>query len=116
MDIRAQIVSDTQNVITRAISLKGNAKSGSLLRVLQQANIEFEREIAVLREEGTVLTEDTIRNKRISIQENMMTEEFMTQLEYTAGYQKDTEEYAEAEKLIRERIGALLTERDKPLV
>lgn len=116
MDIKAQIVSDAQNVITRAISPKGNAKSGSMLRVLQQANIEFEREIAVLREEGTVLTEDAIRKKRISVQENMMIEEFMTQLEYTAGYQKDTEEYAEAEKLIRERVGALLTERDKPLV
>lgn len=87
-----------------------------MLRMLQLANIEIEREIAVLREEGVALTEEAIRNKRISVQENMLTEEFMAQLEYTAGYQKDTEEYVEAEKLIREKIGALLAERDKPMI
>ena len=87
-----------------------------MLRVLQQANIEIEREIAVLREEGIALTEEAIRSKRIAVQENMLTEEFMAQLEYMAGYQKDTEEYAEAEKLIREKIGVLLAERDKPLI
>ena len=87
-----------------------------MLRVLQQANIEVEREIAILREEGTALTEEAIRSKRISVQEDMLTEEFMAQLEYMSGYQKDTEEYAEAEKLIREKIGALLAERDKPLI
>lgn len=116
MDVMTRVVSDAQNVITRAMSPKGNARSSSMLRMLQLANIEIEREIAVLREEGVALTEEAIRNKRISVQENMLTEQFMAQLEYTAGYQKDTEEYVEAEKLIREKIGALLAERDKPMI
>lgn len=115
-DVRSRVVLDAQNVIARGMSPRGNARSGSMLRVLQQANIEVEREIAILREEGTALTEEVIRSKRISVQEDMLTEEFMAQLEYMSGYQKDTEEYAEAEKLIREKIGALLAERDKPLI
>lgn len=115
-NVRSRVVLDVQNAIARGMSPKGNARSGSMLRVLQEANIEVEREIAILREEGTALTEEAIRSKRISVQENLLTEEVMAQLEHMSGYQKDTEEYAEAEKLIREKIGALLAERDKPLI
>lgn len=115
-DIRAQIVSDVQGVIAGAVSSKGSVKSGSMLQVLQQANLELEREIAVLREEGTLMTDEEIRNRRIHVQKDMLTKELMSQMEYRAGYQKNSESYAEAEKLIRERIEELLTERDKPLV
>lgn len=115
-DIRAQIVSDVQGVIAGAVSSKGSVKSGSMLQVLQQANLELEREIAVLREEGTIMTDEEIRNRRIHVQKDMLTKELMSQMEYRAGYQKNSESYAEAEKLIRERIEELLTERDKPLV
>lgn len=115
-DIRAQVISDAQRVITRAVSAKGHIRNSSMLYVMQQANLNLEREIAVLREEGTVLTDEEIRTRRIHVQENMLTSELMAQLEHTAGYQKDTEAYAEAEKLIKERIGAMLTERDKPLI
>ena len=115
-DIHSKVIVDTQNIIAKAVSSKGSIQSASVLRVMQQANLELERENAVLREEGSVLTEEEIRNRRIHIQKNMLTAELMTQLEHTADYQKDTEVYAEAELLIKERIEEFLTERDKPLM
>ena len=32
------------------------------------------------------------------------------------GYQKGTEEYAEAEELVREKIGRIFEENEKPLI
>lgn len=116
MDLHARIISDARQVISGAISQGGNAKSGSMLRALQVANIQLEREVAVLREEGTEVPEEVIRGRRVQMQGDMLTEELLAQMEYMAGYQKNTAAYAEAEKLIRERVGALLAERDKPLV
>ena len=115
-EIRSQIIADTQNVIAKSISSNGGIKNSSVLYVLQQANLELEREIAVLREEGTEMTDEEIRNRRVCMQKDMLTINLMEQLEHITGYQKGTVTYAEAEKLLREKIEELLMERDKPII
>ena len=115
-EIRSQIIADTQNVIAKSISSNGGIRNSSVLYVLQQANLELEREIAVLREEGTEMTDEEIRNRRVCMQKDMLTINLMEQLEHIAGYQKGTVSYAEAEKLLREKIEELLMERDKPII
>ena len=115
-EIHSQIIADTQNVIAKAISSNGGIRNSSVLYVLQQANLELEREIAVLREEGTEMTDEEIRNRRVCMQKDMLTINLMEQLEHIAGYQKGTVSYAEAEKLLREKIEELLMERDKPII
>lgn len=116
MDVRAQIVYDTNNVIARTISNTGTAKSSTMLHALQQANVQLEREIAIAREEGSViLTEETIHERRTAIQTDYLMAEIMAQME-TRGYQRNTETYVQAEELIRDKIQTLLAERDKPLI
>lgn len=115
-EIHSQIIADTQNVIAKTISSNGGIRNSSVLYVLQQANLELEREIAVLREEGTEMTDEEIRNRRVCMQKDMLTINLMEQLEHIAGYQKGTVSYAEAEKLLREKIEELLMERDKPII
>lgn len=116
-DAKTQIVYDVNDVIARTISSAGAAKNSTMLHALQQANIQLEREIAVAREEGSViLTEETIRERRVAIQTDYLTAEMMAQMETAGGYQRNTEVYAQAEKLIREKIGAILAERNKPLI
>lgn len=116
-DINARIIFDTNNVIARTISTRGTPRNSTMLHALQQANVQLERELAVAREEGSVmLTEETIRERRAALQTGYLTAEIMAQMEATEGYQRNTEAYAKAEELIRGKIEALLAERDKPLI
>lgn len=116
-DINARIILDTNNVIARTISTRGTPRNSTMLHALQQANVQLERELAVAREEGSVmLTEETIRERRAALQTGYLTAEIMAQMEATEGYQRNTEAYAKAEELIRGKIEALLAERDKPLI
>lgn len=115
-DVKAQIAYDVSRVIGGAVSRGGDVVSGSMLHVLQRANIRLEREIAVMREEGAFLvTEEVIRERRAAIRTQMLSEAIVDSME-RMGYQKGTEEYAEAEELVREKIGRIFEENEKPLI
>ena len=115
-NMKAQIAYDVSRVIGDAVSQGGDVVSGSMLHVLQRANIRLEREIAVMREEGAFLvTEEVIRERRAAIRIQMLSEAIVDSME-RMGYQKGTEEYAEAEELVREKIGRIFEENEKPLI
>lgn len=117
-DIRpVQVAADANAALRRAMTGQGTIKSGSVLRAMQQANVELERQVAVMREEGGVqVTEETIRERRVSIQTDAVVNAILLQMENTFGYERGSEAYAEAETYVRQKVGSLLEGRDKPLV
>ena len=61
------------------------------------------------------MTEEVIRERRAAIRIQMLSEAIVDSME-RMGYQKGTEEYAEAEELVREKIGRIFEENEKPLI
>lgn len=113
---RAQISYDVSRVIEKAVSLDGEVMSGSMLHVLQKANVRLEREVAVMREEGAShVAEEVIRERRAAIRTEMLSEAIVSSME-KMGYQKGTEEYADVEELVREKVKKIFEESEKPLI
>ncbi len=118
MDIRSdQIVADAGNAIRRVVTPQGSPKNSVALRAMQQATVQLEKEIAVMKEEGAVaVTQELIRKKRVETQTSVLSAEILRQMEKEPGYEKGTQAYAEAEKLIRSKVSEMLKEKNKPLV
>ena len=113
--MKAQIAYDVRRAVEGVMSREGDVVSGSMLHVLQRANIRLEREVAVMREEAAVLTEDVIRKRRAAIRTEMLSEAIVARME-ELGYQKGTEEYADAEELVWKKVRELFDESEKPLI
>lgn len=115
--IQQRILSDTGSVIQSVMTSKGGPKNSTALRAIQQANLQLEKEIAVMREEGSVVvTQELIREKRIEKQTEALSAEIMGQMERTCGYEKGSQIYMQAESAIREKIQEILKNRDKPII
>lgn len=112
-----QIVADAGNAIRRVVTPQGSPKNSVALHAMQQATVQLEKEIAVMKEEGVVaVTQELIRKKRVEAQTAALSAEILRQMEKEPGYEKGTQSYAEAEKLIRSKVSEILKEKNKPLV
>lgn len=112
-----RIAVDAGNAIQGVITFQGSPKNSAALRAMQQATLQLEREIAVMKEEGTIdVTQDLIRNKRIAVQTEALSAEILRRMEQKSGYEKGTQAYKEAQDLIMKKISEILEEKNKPLV
>lgn len=112
-----QIAMDAGSAIQRVITPQGSLKSSIALRAMQQATMQLEKEIAVMKEEGTIaITQEMIRKKRIDAQTAALSAEILKQMEKKFGYKKGTQAYVDAESLIRKRISEMLEDKNKPLI
>lgn len=112
-----QIQADAAYAVQEILSVEGTMKNSTALRAMQQANLQAEKEIAVVREESKVaLTEEFIRTKRIETQTAALSEAILLQLEKKAGYERGSEDYANAANMIQERVKQILEDKNRPLV
>ncbi len=112
-----RIAIDAGNAIQGVITFQGSPKNSAALRAMQRATLQLEREIAVMKEEGTVdVTQDLIRKKRIAVQTEALSAEILRRMEQKSGYEKGTQAYKEAQALIMKKISDILEEKNKPLV
>lgn len=112
-----RIAQDAGSAIQRVMTPQGSPRNSVALRAMQQATLQLEREIAVMREEGSVVvTQELIREKRIETQTAALSAEILRQMEQKQGYEKGTQAYADAQNLIQKKIYELLEEKNKPLV
>lgn len=108
---------DAASAIQQVVTSQGNPKNSVALRAMKQATLQFEREIAVMKEEGAVaVTQELIREKRIETQTAALSAEILRQMEQKSGYEKGTQAYTDAQNLIREKIREMLENKNKPLV
>lgn len=115
-NVRAGIAYDVSRAIEKAVSMDGDVMSGSMLHVLQRANVRLEREVAIMREEGTShVAEEAIRERRAAIRTEMLSEAIIASME-KMGYQRGTEEHADVEELVREKVRRIFEESEKPLM
>ena len=113
---KARVAYDVGRMVERAVSLEGDVMRGSMLHVLQRANVRLEREVAVMREEGAShVAEEVIRKRRAAIRTEMLSEAIIENME-KMGYQKGTEGYADVEELVREKVRRIFEENEKPLI
>lgn len=112
-----QIQADAAYAVQEILSMEGTMKNSTALRAMQQANLQAEKEIAVMREESKVaLTEELIRTKRIETQTAALSEAILLQLEKKAGYERGSEDYVNAANMIQERVKQILEDKNRPLV
>ena len=112
-----QIQADASYAVQEILSVEGALNNSTALRAMQQANLQAEKEIAVMREEGKVaLTEELIRTKRIETQTTALSEAILLQLEKKAGYERGSKDYENAANMIRERVKQILEDKNRPLV
>ena len=112
-----RIAQDAGSAIQRIMTPQGSPRNSAALRAMQQATLQLEREIAVMKEEGSVVvTQELIREKRIETQTAALSAEILRQMDQKQGYEKGTQAYADAQNLIQKKIYELLEERNKPLV
>ena len=112
-----QIQADAAFVIQEILSVEGAMKNSTALRAMQQANLQAEKDIAVMREENKViLTEELIRTKRVETQTTALSEVILLQLEKKVGYERGSEDYENAAKMIQERVKQILDDKNRPLV
>lgn len=112
-----RIALDAGSAIQRVMTPQGSPKNSAALRAMQQATLQLEREIAIMKEEGSVVvTQELIREKRIETQTAALSAEILRQMEQKQGYEKGTQAYADAQNLIQKKIYELLEEKNKPLV
>lgn len=112
-----QIQADAAYAVQEILSMEGTMKNSTALRAMQQANLQAEKEIAVMREESkVVLTEEIIRTKRIETQTAALSEAILLQLEKKAGYERGSEDYVNAANMIQERVKQILEDKNRPLV
>lgn len=112
-----RIAQDAGSAIQRIMTPQGSPRNSAALRAMQQATLQLEREIAVMKEEGSVVvTQELIREKRIETQTAALSAEILRQMEQKQGYEKGTQAYADAQNLIQKKIYELLEEKNKPLV
>lgn len=112
-----QIQADAAYAVQEILSAEGAMKNSTALRAMQQANLQAEKEIAVMREESkVVLTEEIIRAKRIDAQTTALSEAILLQLEKKAGYERGSEDYENAANMIKERVKQILEDKNRPLV
>ncbi len=112
-----QIQADAFYAVQDILSVEGTMKNSTALRAMQQANLQAEKEIAVMREEGkVVLTEEIIRTKRIEAQTAALSEAILLRLEKRAGYDRSSEDYENAANMIKKRVEQILEDKDRPLV
>lgn len=118
MDIgNDRIIADAGNAIRRVVTPQGSTKNSIALRAMQQATVQLEKEIAMMKEEGAVaVTQELIRKKRVEAQTAALSAEILRQMEKKSGYEKGTHAYAEAENLIRNKVSEMLEDKNKPLV
>lgn len=112
-----RIAQDAGSAIQRIMTPQGSPRNSAALRAMQQATLQLEREIAVMKEEGSVVvTQELIREKRIETQTAALSAEILRQMEQKQGYEKGTQAYTDAQNLIQKKIYELLEEKNKPLV
>lgn len=113
----AQVAADANAALQNVMTASGNIKSGMVLRAMQQANIQLEKEMAVLQEEsGEPVTMDVLRERRIVIQTEAVSRVILQQMQQGLGYGQGSDAYAKAESYVRDKVKGLFESRDKPLV
>ncbi len=113
----AQVAADANAALQNVMTASGNIKSGMVLRAMQQANVQLEKEMAVLQEEsGAPVAVDVLRERRIVIQTEAVSRVILQQMQQGLGYGQGSDAYTKAESYVRDKVKGLFESRDKPLV
>lgn len=114
--MRADIEKDSVQAIRKVITSSGGFQSSAAILALERANVETEKYLASVREtQGIRLTQKQERAKRIELQTEYMTEEVLKKLSYQTDYEKGTEKYDSAKKMIREKIHTIVEKQNKDI-
>ena len=112
-----QVAADANAALQNVIAASGSIRSGMVLRAMQQANVQLEKEMAILQEEsGEAVTLDMLRERRIVIQTEAVSRVILQQMEQGLGYGQGSEAHTKAESYVRDKVRGLFESKDKPLV
>lgn len=114
--MQADVEKDSVQALRKVITSSGGFQSSAAILALERANVETEKYLASVREtQGIRLTQKQERAKRIELQTEYMTEEVLKRLSYQTDYEKGTEKFESARKLIREKIHAIVEKQNKDI-
>lgn len=114
--MQADIEKDSVQALRKVITSSGGFQSSAAILALERANVETEKYLASVREtQGIRLTQKQERAKRIELQTEYMTEEVLKKLSYQTDYEKGTEKYDSAKKMIREKIHTIVEKQNKEI-
>lgn len=110
-----EIRSDASLAFSKVFDVEGNMKNSSALRALKDANLNVEKYIACMKEEGTqLLTREMELEKRIELQTEFLAKEVMMQME-DQGYQRGMPGYETAKEHILGKTREIMERNNRPL-
>lgn len=114
--IIAEVEYDSTQAIKKVIAPSGELRTSAALLALERANIETEKYVAAVKEtQGINLSQHQERAKRIELQTDFMTEEVMKKLTLHPDYEKGTEKFNSAIKIIREKVRTIVEQQNKDI-
>lgn len=114
VDMLAQAEADSMKALQGMVSSSGSLQSSSAMRALQRANVETGKYVASVREtQGVNLSPQEENEKRIELQTQFMTEEVLKKMSSDGAYEKGTEQYETAQKIIRDKVRVIIEKKNK---
>lgn len=113
-DVWEQAESDSMRFLQGMVSSTGNIQSSSAMHALQRANIETGKYVASMRDtQGIHLSHEEENEKRIELQTQFMTEEVLKKMSANGAYEKGTQQYEAAQKIIRDKVRTIIERSNK---
>ncbi|MDD3361830.1 MAG: hypothetical protein PHW34_09185 [Hespellia sp.] len=111
------IEQDSSEAMKKVMSSSGSLRTSAALVALEKANVETEKYLATVREtQGLNLTQKQIREKRIELQTEFMTEEVLVKLSQQSDYEKGSDKYNSARALIEEKVRAIVEKKNRDIL
>ena len=114
IDMWEQAEVDSAKALQGMVTPSGNLQNSSAMRALQRANIETGKYVASMRDtQGVHLSRQEENEKRIELQTQFMTEEVLKKMSGNGLYEKGTEQYEAAQKIIRDKVRTIIEKKNK---
>lgn len=114
IDMWEQAEIDSAKALQGMVTPSGNLQNSTAMRALQRANIETGKYVASMRDtQGVHLSRQEENEKRIELQTQFMTEEVLKKMSGNGLYEKGTEQYEAAQKIIRDKVRVIIENKNK---
>lgn len=110
-----QIHQDAAKAMKKVLGAEGDLRSSVGLKAMQRANIEAEKVIVSMKEEGLSVTAAAERDKRIELQTEALTEVILKRMEFESIYERGTDQYKVAREYVMDCIKKIVEEKNKPI-
>lgn len=110
-----QIHQDAAKAMKKVLGAEGDLRSSVGLKAMQRANIEAEKFIVSMKEEGLPVTAAAERDKRIELQTEALTEVILKRMEFESIYERGTDQYKVAREYVMDCIKKIVEEKNKPI-